>query len=165
MAGGPGAAAGRAGRGDRVVATTRFHGQELRLIDIDLGQVAVGRPEVLRLMTRPGVDATVAALITVDRGRGRGLHPLPHPGEDGRLSRAQPAGAPVRRAASHGRITKAGPAHARGMLVEAAWSACKAAGPLRAFYQRVQARRGMQVAVVAITRKLTVLWLASDQQG
>ena len=25
-------------------------------------------------------------------------------------------------------ITKAGPAHARGMLVEAAWSACKAAG-------------------------------------
>ena len=39
--------------------------------------------------------------------------------------------------ASHGRITKAGPAHARGMLVEAAWSASKAAGPLRAFYQRV----------------------------
>ena len=59
--------------------------------------------------------------------------------------------------ASHGRITKAGPAHARGMLVEAAWSACKAAGPLRAFYQRVQARRGMQVAVVATARKLTVL--------
>jgi len=59
--------------------------------------------------------------------------------------------------ASHGRITKAGPAHARGMLVEAAWSASKAAGPLRAFYQRVQARRGMQVAVVATARKLTVL--------
>jgi transposase len=59
--------------------------------------------------------------------------------------------------ASHGRITKAGPSHARGMLVEAAWSASKAAGPLRAFYQRVQARRGMQVAVVATARKLTVL--------
>jgi hypothetical protein len=58
--------------------------------------------------------------------------------------------------ASHGRITKAGPAHARGMLVEAAWSAGRAAGPLRAFYTRVQSRRGMQVAVVA-TRKLTVL--------
>ena len=39
--------------------------------------------------------------------------------------------------ASHGRITKAGPSYARGMLVEAAWSASKAAGPLRAFYQRV----------------------------
>jgi hypothetical protein len=43
------------------------------------------------------------------------------------------------------------------MLVEAAWSASKAAGPLRAFYQRVAARRGMQVAVVAAARKLTVL--------
>jgi hypothetical protein len=59
--------------------------------------------------------------------------------------------------ASHGRITKAGPAHARGMLVEAAWSAAKAPSPLRAFYQRVQARRGMQVAVVATARKLAVL--------
>ena len=35
--------------------------------------------------------------------------------------------------ASHGRITKAGPAHARGMLVEAAWSAARTPGPLRAF--------------------------------
>ena len=43
------------------------------------------------------------------------------------------------------------------MLVEAAWSAAKAAGPLRAFYQRVQARRGMQIAVVATARKLAVL--------
>ena len=46
------------------------------------------------------------------------------------------------------------------MLVEAAWSAwsaCKAARPLRALYQRVQARRGMQVAVVATARELTVL--------
>jgi len=66
---------------------------------------------------------------------------------------ASPGGQP----ASDGRITKAGPAHARGMLVEAAWSASKAAGPLRAFYQRVQARRGMQVAVVATARKLAVL--------
>ena len=47
--------------------------------------------------------------------------------------------------------------HARGMLVEAAWSASKAAGPLRAFYQRVQARRGMQIAAVATARKLAVL--------
>ena len=43
------------------------------------------------------------------------------------------------------------------MLVEAAWSASKAPGPLRAFYQRVRARRGMQIAVVATARKLAVL--------
>ena len=43
------------------------------------------------------------------------------------------------------------------MLVEAAWSASKAPGPLRGFYLRVQAKRSMQVAVVATARKLAVL--------
>ena len=132
-----------------------FHARELALIDADLGQAALARPEVLRLMTIPGVDATVALSIVAAVGdftRFRsperlvsylGLNPRV------RQSGGQPA--------SHGRITKAGPAHARGMLVEAAWSAAKAPGPLRAFYQRVQARRGMQVAVVATARKLAVL--------
>jgi transposase len=48
--------------------------------------------------------------------------------------------------AVHGRITKAGPAQARGMVVEAAFSASRAPGPLRAFYRRVKDRRGFQVA-------------------
>jgi transposase len=43
------------------------------------------------------------------------------------------------------------------MLVEAAWAAAKTPGPLRAFYHRVRARRGMQVAVVATARKLATL--------
>jgi len=132
-----------------------FHAQELVLIDRDLGQAALARPEVLRLMTIPGVDATVALSIVAAVGdftRFRtperlvayfGLNPRV------RQSGGQPA--------SHGRITKAGRAHARGMLVEAAWSASKAPGPLRAFYQRVRARRGMQVAAVATARKLAVL--------
>src|SRR5438034_1160590 len=132
-----------------------FHAQGLALIDRDLGQAALGRPEVLRLMTIPGVDATVALSIVAAVGdftRFRtperlvsylGLNPRV------RQSGGQPA--------SHGRITKAGPAHARGMLVEAAWSASKAPGPLRAFYQRVRARRGMHVAAVATARKLAVL--------
>jgi transposase len=132
-----------------------FHARELALIDTDLGQVALGLPEVLRLMTIPGVDATVALSIVAAVGdftRFRsperlvsyfGLNPRV------RQSGGQPA--------SHGRITKAGPAHARGMLVEAAWSASKSPGPLRAFYQRVRARRGMQVAAVATARKLAVL--------
>ena len=132
-----------------------FHAEELRLIDLDLGQVALGRDDVRRLMTIPGIDATVALSIVAAVGdftRFRtpeklvsyfGLNPRV------RQSGGQPA--------SHGRITKAGPGHARGMLVEAAWSAARAAGPLRAFYQRVRARRGMQIAVVATARKLAVL--------
>jgi transposase len=43
------------------------------------------------------------------------------------------------------------------MLVEAAWVAVKTPGPLRAFYERVRCRRGMQIAVVATARKLAVL--------
>lgn len=43
------------------------------------------------------------------------------------------------------------------MLVEAAWSACRAPGPLRAFYRRIQARRGFPKAIVATARKLTIL--------
>ena len=43
------------------------------------------------------------------------------------------------------------------MRVEAAWAAAKAPGPLRAFFRRIRARRGHQVAAVAVARKLAVL--------
>src|SRR5215208_3507674 len=42
------------------------------------------------------------------------------------------------------------------MLVEAAWAAAKAPGPLHAFFVRIRARRGHQVAAVAVARKLAV---------
>jgi transposase len=51
--------------------------------------------------------------------------------------------------ARHGRISKQGSATVRHTLVEAAWAAVRSPGPLRAFYERVRARRGAQVAAVA----------------
>jgi transposase len=49
-----------------------FHAGELRLIDADLARVARERAEVLRLMTVPGIDATVAPpIVIVCGGRGR----------------------------------------------------------------------------------------------
>jgi len=132
-----------------------FHGQELTLIDAELARVALGCPDTRRLMTIPGVDVTIAMSITAAVGdfsrfsspnklvRYLGLNPRV------KQSGGQPA--------SHGRITKQGRAHARGMLVEAAWVAVKTAGPLRAFFERVRGRRGMQIAVVATARKLAVL--------
>jgi transposase len=132
-----------------------FHGQELRIVDAELGRVGLERAEVRRLLTIPGVDATVALAIVAAVGDFQrfsspqrlvsylGLNPRV------RQSGGQPA--------QHGRITKQGRAHARGMLVEAAWAAAKTPGPLRAFYERVRARRGMQVAVVATARKLATL--------
>jgi hypothetical protein len=43
------------------------------------------------------------------------------------------------------------------MLVEAAWAAAKAPGPLHAFFVRIRARRGHQIVAAAVARKLTVL--------
>ena len=132
-----------------------FHAQELGLIDAELARAALGCEDTRRLMTIPGVDVTVAMSITAAVGdfsrfgspnklvRYVGLNPRV------KQSGGQPA--------SHGRITKQGRAHARGMLVEAAWVAVKTPGPLRAFFERVRARRGMQIAVVATARKLAVL--------
>jgi transposase len=132
-----------------------FAGEELRLVDLELGRVGLQRGEVARLMTIPGVDATVALSIAAAVGdfhRFSTPHKLvSYLGLNPRVR--QSGGQP----AQHGRITKHGRAHARGMLVESAWAASKTPGPLRAFYERVRARRGMQIAAVATARKLAVL--------
>ncbi len=47
---------------------------------------------------------------------------------------------------------------ARHALVEACWSAVRQPGPIRAFYERIRARRGHQVAIVAAARKLACLF-------
>ena len=44
-----------------------------------------------------------------------------------------------------------------GLLIEAAHAAVDAPGPLNAFFRRVRSRRGAQVAIVAVARKLVVL--------
>jgi len=52
-----------------------------------------------------------------------------------------------------------GAAAARQALCEAAHAALRTPGPLRAFGLRVAARRGYQVAIVAVARKLaTIAW-------
>src|SRR3954470_19488908 len=132
-----------------------FHAGELKLIDQELARIALGCQDTKRLMTIPGVDVTVAMAITSAVGDfSRFASPnklVSYLGLNPRIK--QSGGQP----ASHGRITKQGRAHARGMLVEAAWVAVKTPGPLRAFFERVRARRGMQIAVVATARKLAVL--------
>ena len=91
-----------------------FHGQELRIIDAELGRVALESPEVKRLMTIPGVDATVALSIFAAVGD---FHRFPRPAQLvsylGLNPRVRQSGG---QPASHGRITKHGRAHARGML-------------------------------------------------
>jgi transposase len=141
------------------------HGEEdLTELDRGLAGAVLDDAAARRLMTIPGVDFAVAvgiiaAIGDVSRFRSAqklvsyfGLNPRV------RQSGLHPA--------QHGRITKQGRAHARGMLVEAAWAAAKTPGPLRAFFARVCARRGRQIAAVATARKLAVLvWhLLTKQQ-
>ena len=61
-------------------------------------------------------------------------------------------------AAKGGRISKQGSPQARWALVEAARSVVQQPGPLHAFYERIRARRGHAIAVVAVARKLAVLF-------
>jgi transposase len=132
-----------------------FHGAELALVDRELAVEALTDPVVARLMTIPGVDAIAAIAIVAAVGDfGRFPDPDRLVAYVGLNPKVRQSGnsAPV-----HGRISKAGRAQVRGILVEAAWSASRAPGPLRAFYQRIKARRGFQTAVVATARKLTVL--------
>jgi transposase len=132
-----------------------FHGGELAAADRELAAEALSDHVVARLMTIPGVDALTAISIVAAVGD------FTRFGSPGQLVSYMGLNPKVRQsgnsAAVHGRISKAGRSQVRGILVEAAWSACRSPGPLRAFYQRIYARRGYQTAVVATARKLTVL--------
>lgn len=132
-----------------------FHAGELALVDRELAIEALSDPVVARLMTIPGIDAIAGISIVAAVGDfTRFSDPDKLVSYLGLNPRVRQSGnsAPV-----HGRIAKTGRAHTRGVLVEAAWSAVRAPGPLRAFYRRVQARRGFPKAIVATARKLTIL--------
>ncbi|HEY2200967.1 MAG TPA: transposase [Solirubrobacteraceae bacterium] len=110
-----------------------FQEQELRIIDAALGRIALEREEVRRLMTIPGIDATVALSLVAAVGDFRRFRRAEQlVSYLGLNRRVRQSGSQL---AAHGRITKQGRAHARGMLVEAAFSAAKIPGPLRAFFQ------------------------------
>ncbi|MGB5013813.1 MAG: IS110 family transposase [Pyrinomonadaceae bacterium] len=57
----------------------------------------------------------------------------------------------------NGRITKQGRAEARWLLIEAAECIRRHPGPMRALYTRIHKKRGHNVAVVAVSRKLIEL--------
>ena len=132
-----------------------FLAGELKLVDREIAQICLTRDDVKRLMTIPGVDMiTAATMIAVIGDIARfptSRHLVGYVGLDARVRQSGAT------AAKTGRISKEGSAEARRVLVEAAWAAKRTPGPLRAFGQRVQARRGPQIATVAVARKIVVL--------
>jgi transposase len=140
-----------------------FLDAEIKAVEQLIAQQALAWPEIRRLMTVPGVNLICAATFIAAIGRAdrfmtsRKL--VAYLGLDPKVR--QSGEAPAR----SGRISKRGSASARWALVEAAWSVVKQPGPLRAFYERVRARRGHGKAIVATARKLAVLFWCMLSRG
>jgi transposase len=132
-----------------------FLDQELAALDRSVSRRVLASEEMLRLLQLPGVSAVTAATLMAAIGD---ISRFPTPrhlvGYLGLNPRVRQSGVGP---AKHGRISKHGPGHVRAVLVEAAWVASRSAGPLRAFWQRIAARRGANIATVAVARKLVVL--------
>jgi transposase len=143
---------------EQVDSNLRLHDAldgEIELVERQLAEHALARPGVRRLMTIPGVGAiTALALVAVIGDVKRFPTPRHVVGYLGLDPRVRQSG---EKRARHGHISREGQAHARGLLVEAAHTAIRTPGPLRAFHARLAARRGKQIALCATARKLTVL--------
>jgi transposase len=133
-----------------------FLDQEIAAVERLIAREALRSPDARRLMTVPGVNVICAASFLAAIGdvrRFRSARQLvAYLGLDPRVR--QSGTEPAR----SGRISKRGSASARWALVEAAWNVARQPGALRAFYERIRARRGHGKAVVATARKLAVLF-------
>ena len=132
-----------------------FLDAEIRALEAALATEALDSPEILRLLSIPGVNLHTAAAFMAAVGDIRRFPSarqlVGYLALDPRVRQSGNA------EAHHGRISKAGSSLARGMLGEAAWSVAQTPGPLRAFFERIRARKGPQVAATATARKLACL--------
>ena len=133
-----------------------FLNEEIASIERDLARFATESPEARQLMTVPGVGLVTATAFLAQVGD---VTRFPNPnrlvsylGLDPRVRQSGEISAHT------GRISKEGSALVRHVLVEAAHTAIRSPGPLRAFFERVRARRGHSVAIVAVARKMAVLF-------
>ena len=140
---------------DSVLRQIDFLDGEITALDRAIARQALAWPQFKRLLTIPGVDVGTAAAVLAAVGD---ITRFPGPEQlvaylgldpKSRQSGSEPA--------RGGHISKRGNPHARSVLVEAAWRAVRTPGPLRAFGERIRARRNSQVAAVAVARKLAVL--------
>jgi transposase len=133
-----------------------FLDSEIEQVERLIAKEALKSPQVKRLMTVPGVNVICAAIFLAAVGDIRRFKDsrkvVAYLGLDPRVY--QSGSGPAR----GGRISKQGSPRARWALVEAARSVVQQPGPLHAFYERLRARKGHNAAVVAVARKLAVLF-------
>lgn len=140
---------------DACLRQVDFLDGEIELIERRIAEQVVSSEEIKRLMGLPGFGAVSATALMAAIGDvsrfPSARHLVGYLGLDPKV--VQSGNEPAR----HGRISKRGPGYARHVLIEAAWHAGRAAGPLRAFGERIRKRGGANVANVAIARKLVVV--------
>jgi transposase len=141
---------------DSALRQIEFLDREIEAVERLIATDALGSPAIRRLMTVPGVNLICAATFMAAIGDIRRFEsPRKLTGYLGLDPRVKQSGTGP---ATHGRISKQGSVRARHALVEASWSTVRQPGPIHAFYGRIRARRGHQVAVVAAARKLACLF-------
>jgi len=149
---------------DAAVRVDAILSEQVTAAERAIAETVVDDPRVRRLLTIPGIGlVTAASILAVVGDIARFERPAKLVSYLGLDPRVRQSGD---RPAMRGHISRAGQAHARGLLCEAAQSAVRAPGPLAGFHARLKARRGAGVAIVATARKLAVLvWhlLARDE--
>jgi len=140
-----------------------FLDREIAAVEALVAADALESAHARRLLTVPGVNVICAQTFLAAVGDIRRFQSsrelVGYLGLDPRVY--QSGETPAR----GGRISKQGSPQARWALVEAAWSVVQQPGPLHAFYERIRARRGAKVAVVACARKLAVLFWCLLMRG
>ncbi len=126
----------------------------IQAIEEKMIAIASRELDVKLLMTIPGVNVTVAIGMMATIGE---IHRFATPDK---LACYFGLVARVHQSADHcyhGLITKEGSSSARWLAVEAAQTLAQMSFPLAASYHRIRHKRGHNVAVVALARKLVVL--------
>jgi transposase len=149
-----------------LLAVMRHLNQQLAYSDATIEHLAVQDPRVPRLRSVPCVGpVTAAAFLAAIDDVGRFHHAHQLEAYLGLVPREHSSGDTQRR----GPITKAGHSHTRWLLIQAAVSIRRRHPPqaeaLRTWALRIAARRGKQVAVVALARRLAGILYALLRDG
>ncbi len=143
---------------EQVDSALRLHDAlqaEIDEVERRLAREALASEDIRRLMTIPGIGPMTALGLVGVIGDIRRFpshrHLVGYLGLDPKVRQSG------EREARTGHISRQGQAHARALLCEAANAAVRVPGPLRAFFERLRARRGFGIALVATARKLAVV--------
>jgi len=148
----------------RELQSIKMLNEQIAEADKELDEITAQETRFRNLMTVPGVGPVTALrfVATVDDvGRFRRAHALQSylgltPGENSSSMRERKTS-----------ITKAGAPEVRWLLVQAAWCAWRTrpGDPMVKWANQVASRRGIQIAIVALSRKLSGILYAILRDG